>query len=308
LGNTEKGVILTLIVAMLLALESAMVKLCYGSGFDANSILAFRMSLGAAIFLAGSLIGRQKLFLPRKHWRYAAFLILVFFFTCRAYYLAIGRLPMATAVLFFFLYPVFTALIAWFWRREHLGMGKIASLFISIAGILIFSLTSLGKLDIWGVALALLAAIGQAVYMVFLEDFLKKDDASGHAFLNTMLPALGIIYFVMMLTQGHVIVPGNLSGWFPMMILAFFCTAVAIYLSNLGILLAGATLAAIVCTMEVPFAAAMAYLFFGDRWTPWQFVGAVCIFIAVLMVNVPFLNKRDKRVLPEPIKEKKKLM
>ncbi len=78
-----------------------MVKMCYTGGFNA-SILAFRMILGVAFFLTGSLIGRQKIALPRKHWGYAAFLITVYFFTCRNYYLAIGKLPMATAVLFFF--------------------------------------------------------------------------------------------------------------------------------------------------------------------------------------------------------------
>jgi drug/metabolite transporter (DMT)-like permease len=47
------------------------------------------------------------------------------------------------------------------------------------------------------------------------------------------------------------------------------------------------SIAVIVATMEVPFAAVVAFLAFGDRLGKWQVVGGILVILGIALLSIP---------------------
>jgi len=298
MSRTQQGIVFSLIGTFCLAFEVIFVKICYEAGFNENSVLTFRFLLGGILFVIFGLLAKQKLLLNRKQLLWALPTIILYILTARILYVGYHYLPSGTAVFFFFTYPIFTVLIEWLWQKEPFSKVKMIALGLSILGLLLFSLSSLGELNILGVSCCLIAAVFQSLYLVTFVRFSAKAKASEYTFSTTMLLVSTVILLLLHLGRQEMALPTTINGWLPMLAIAAICTLLAVFLCALGTSHAGASISAIVFAMQVPFAALLAFLFFGDRWTPLQFVGAALLLLAVLFVNFAALKKQKGTVKP----------
>ena len=296
MSKTQQGILFSLAGTFCLAFEVIFVKICYEAGFDENSVLTFRFLLGGILFVILGLLAKQKLLLNRKQLLWALPTVILYILTARILYVGYHYLPSGTAVFFFFTYPIFTVLIEWLWQKEPFSKVKIIALVFSILGLLLFSFSSLGELNVLGVSCCLIAAILQSFYLVTFVRFSAKTQASEFSFATTMLLVAAAILLLLHLGRQEIALPGAISGWWPMLAIAAICTLLAVLLCTLGTSHAGASISAIVFAMQVPFAALLAFFFFGDRWVPLQFIGAALLLLAVLFVNFAALKKQKETV------------
>ncbi len=119
------------------------------------------------------LLGERKLLLAARGLTGFAALICVFY--------AITHLPLAEAMVLQYLHPMFTAVLALFFLKEHLTKGTLICIFLSFIGVLIivqprflFASSSI-HYDAFTVMIAILGALGSAVAYTIVRALGKTE-------------------------------------------------------------------------------------------------------------------------------------
>ena len=291
--NTKSlGAILVTISAIFVSAESVTVKLCYSANWNYFSLMTFRFLFGFMIMSSLALFMKKRLLLTKENLKFGTILALLHVSISSLLYIAFDLLPAATAILFFYCYPVFTAIVAYFLEKERLSFVTLISLVLVIGGVVVFSGSVWGDINVLGVTVALICAVLNSIFFVLLARFLRKG-ADPITFTNYTFMTGFVIFSVISLSSGNLVLPSQAISWAYMLFLALAPTCVAILLFNMGVKRTGATLGAIIYGLEVPVSALYAFLIFGDTWQPLQILGAVMIISAVLLPNI-WQNQIDR--------------
>ncbi|NNE46336.1 MAG: DMT family transporter, partial [Rhodothermales bacterium] len=104
------------------------------------------------------------------------------FMALLCFFYAIARLPLADVTVIHFTHPVFVALLAALFLREHVSLRQAASLFISITGVLVITRPSfltrsaVGMLPPLVVGVAIVGAILASVAYVLVRKLRESED------------------------------------------------------------------------------------------------------------------------------------
>ena len=183
--------------------------------------------------------------------------------------------------------PVFVTVVAWLLWREPLTRRKLIAIVLAFIGtVLISRLNGLGARQI--TLFGLLIALGAAFTYGGLSLFGKKL-IGDYSSWTILLYAFGFGALILLPFQIRVDIPRPLSpqvvGYYAGLILLSTISGFALYTSGLRRL--QASVAAIVATTEVPFAAAVSYIALGERLKGWQMLGAVLIVSGVVLLSWP---------------------
>ncbi|MEI6896246.1 MAG: DMT family transporter [Psychromonas sp.] len=139
-------------------------------------------------------------------------------------YYAVTTLPLAEATILQYIHPVFTALLAFFFLKEHIQRSTITCILCSLVGLLImiqpnFLQDSNTQYSWLSIGAGLLGAFGSAVAYVIVKKLTKTEDSSvivfyfpiisipiavillGNDFVAPSLAALGVLILVGIFTQ-----------------------------------------------------------------------------------------------------------
>lgn len=193
-------------------------------------------------------------------------------------------IPASTFVVLFYTYPAMVAIIGLFLGVRLSKMGWLALILTTIGVILTvpdFSLS--GENFMLGFIIAMINALAVAIYFLMLNRVMRGVTAYGRssAFVITgtlFFVSLTIIFFGLR-------VPPNLQTWGMLIGLAIVSTCMPIFLVNIGIQKLGAGRAAIVSASEPLFAIILSILLLGESLLPLQWVGAIIIVAAVVLLE-----------------------
>jgi drug/metabolite transporter (DMT)-like permease len=202
------------------------------------------------------------------------------FFSLSCFYYAIIHLPLADATVIQFVNPVFTALIAALWLREHLGLRETALVVASLAGVILvarpgFLFGGAGALEPFPVLIGLCGAIFSASAYTTVRRLRKEP------------PMLIVFYFAVVCTL--VSTPLVLAE-FRRLSLAqvglLACVGLATHLGQVcltwGLRLERAGRASAVGYLQIVFAALWGWLLFTEVPDIWTWVGAAVIVACTL--------------------------
>lgn len=206
-----------------------------------------------------------------------------------AFFHSFRYLPSSIAATIQFLYPVMVMLIMVFFFHEKFNWLVAFSVAIGFMGILLLSTASTpaesldtNKDITWGVALALLAGLGNSLYMVSLQ-VAKLPNLDG-AVITFYVMVFGTIFSLL-----NALVSSSLQ-WLDFsenFILAFLLALVTAVISNLALVWSiqktGSTLAAILGVMEPVTAVIIGITVFKDPFTYGLACGFFLIIISVLL-------------------------
>ena len=203
------------------------------------------------------------------------------------YFMAIARIPLATAISAFFVGPIIAVAIAVVWLREQMNWRKATSLGLGFAGALVIARPG-GGLDP-GILLALAAGVCFGFYLVT-----TRMTAMSASPLQT-LAFQSLVGTLMM-------VPQAVFTWSTPRLDEVWMFAglglVSVFSHGLSISAfrhAGATTLAPLVYLELVSAAAIGYFAFGETLDIGTMIGAVCIVAAGLI-----LIERKSRRTPAP--------
>ena len=197
--------------------------------------------------------------------------------------MAVKRLPVTVAILLFYTYPFFTALVSTLTGDHRITRGLALSLVAAFSGLLLVLGVSPAGVDPWGVA----AAIGAAVVFTGTLTLTPRLAPGLNAPFRTLLmftAATAVIGGIAVGTD-NVRWPSEQIAWASLAGLAAFY---ALGIVGLYLLLPrlGPMQTAVVLNMEPVFVAVISWLAVGERLTGLQLAGAALVVGAVIANQV----------------------
>ncbi len=269
-----------------------------GSGAGPLAVVALRATLAAAVLgLALLLFRRSALRLP---WREVPFFALYGLVGVAllylAFILAVREVGAALSTTIFYAYPTIAALLAALFLKEPLTWRKALPLPVAFLGcVLVSGLWPGGQVD-WrpaGVFWSLLSGTTFAFYFILGRRALARHHpwtalfyslAWGALFLDLLWAALSFFPPAWPL-RGSIPAWSAASFWGALAYLALGAT-LGLYLADLQALRRiEVRQLGLIGTMEPFISALLAFLFFGERLTPWQWAGALLIVSGVVWLR-----------------------
>lgn len=192
--------------------------------------------------------------------------------------------------------PIFVTIMAWIIFKEPLTQRKIIAIILSVTGTVLIS-GILGLNTIQLSKIGLIASIFSAIFYGSFSLFGKKltGDYNPWTILVYIFgfATLTLLPFQLLAPSPYPYqIPALL--YFISLILIATIGGFVLYTTALGRL--QASIAAIIATSEIVFAAILAYFILNERMDIWQIVGAILISSGVILVSLPNGNKNQKTV------------
>jgi drug/metabolite transporter (DMT)-like permease len=206
------GILLALAVALSFACNTALASVAYRNGASALSVLTYRTLLAtAALFVILKVAGVPMTLSPRKRWIAWALGVLLGTYS---YGLlgAIQYMPLALAVLTFYLWPLIMGVAAASLGMERMTPALGVALVVAFAGLVLALDVQAGTLSPIGVALAASGAVLNVVMMLANRKLVGAQQDSRPVTLH-MLMTGSLTYIVACLVWGDFPLPQSGLGW-----------------------------------------------------------------------------------------------
>lgn len=191
------------------------------------------------------------------------------------------------------LYVVFTPLIALAAFRTPVPAPVWIGVVLSLAGLLLLSGAPGGS---WaGNALVLGNAVAQSLQIAAMERFAPRYDARALTFLQMAVSCLAFV--VIAVAAGHVEAPPDTKTWYALVVTGLFAGALGYLVATWVQSRTTAARAALVFTLEAPFAALFGVLLLSERlgWAGWA--GCVVMLCGIVLAE-PAAASALRRLVP----------
>jgi drug/metabolite transporter (DMT)-like permease len=294
--HLSTGLVLALASATAFGLSGALARGLLDAGWSAGAVVLVRLSIASLVVLplaARALKGRWGVL--REH----AGLLLLFGAipvagTQFAYFSAVERMDVGPALLIEYTAPA--AVVVWLWLRhgERPGPLTVAGAGLAALGlVLVLDLLSGANLDPVGVAWALMAMAGVAVYFVLAAK--PREDLPPVALAGFGLAAgaliLAVLGAVQLLPMDATTASPEYAGnavvwWLPLVGLGVVTAGFAYVTGIAASVRLGSRLASFVALLEVVFGVFFAWLLLDQLPGPLQLVGGALIIAGVVVVKL----------------------
>lgn len=287
--NVNKGIKYMLFASFMFALMGVVAKeLSYN--LSSIEVVFFRNVFGV-IFILYSIYNSPLKQIGGKFWLLifrgtAGFIALLFFFY------NIANIPLGEAMTFSKTSTIFTALLAYFFLKEHIGFKGWIGVFIGFIGILFiteFDGSSLKKTDYLGI----LSGVGAALAYTAIRELRKYYDSRAIVLsfmaVGTVIPLILMIISEFYINPnldfmlGKFVMPTNYE-WFIIVLLGIFSTYAQIYMTK-AYAVAKAGIIGTISYSNIVFSIILG-LFIGDAFPSFIIVlGIILIVISGILVS-----------------------
>ena len=199
--------------------------------------------------------------------------------TTLCFYTAIHLAPVNLVIIISYMYPTIVTLLSAVFLRQPITVYKIAALLMTVVGILFaIGLDSGGYF--LGIILAIIAAIFYSLYLVFASLSIQK--AGPFSASTVIILSSTVICGIVVGIQGPQW-PMTVSGWLAIIASALISTVLGLITFFAGLKRIDTANAAIISTLEVVVAVALAIIILGETLTLPKFIG-VCMVISAVVI------------------------
>ncbi len=278
------GIALALAAAAAFALANTSASVAYHGGSNPLTVAATRFlvpTAALAIWLPAAGISPA---LPKRDALIAASLGIVTALYTWALLRSFSSIPFALAVLIFYLFPLMAAAIV-----AGLGWEKFSW---RIAGAIVLALVGLafaldvrgGNLNVEGVTLAFLAAIGLAVVVAVSSRMFRKTDA--RTVTLHLAAAASVLLLILCAASGDFALPQTSSGW-----IGFGAAAVLYGFAMIAFFIAvsmiGPVRTSLLSYADAIISAGLGVVVLGQALTPVQAAGIALVIVALIGATAP---------------------
>ncbi|MFM9876836.1 MAG: EamA family transporter [Rhodoglobus sp.] len=303
---TTRGLITGVLASLAFATSGVFIKPLLESGWSPAAAVTVRAGIAGLALIPIAVIALRGRWaaLWRARWRVLGMALIGVAGTQLAYFAAITRIPVSTALLIEYLAPLILVALVWVRTRRTPRAVVLIGSVLAIGGlVLIIGPGSITATDGLGIIFALIAMLGVVGYYLIAA---RPSDglppvafaASGLVIGSLVLGAIGVIGIVPLKADfGAVpLLTAQVPWWVPLGFVALVGTAFAYVASIAASEMLGSRLMSFVGLMEVVFASIFAWLLLGEAITLLQGVGGVLILGGIALVRM----EREADVPLEP--------
>lgn len=271
----QKGILLVVISAVCYGFIPIFTLYAYQEGLETLDFLFYRYLVATIIFFLYMIVRRIRI---RLNWKQVFWLFIIggvfnllqsIFFVSAVKYISAGL-----TTLLFFIHPILVAVLSYF-GGDKLSRGTAVAIFISFGGLLLVLGTSLGKVNMLGVALSLAAAVFYTGFIMLGNRVVKDVDTvvmTSFVSLFTLAALLPLTFVI-----GGLGFPTTVNGWMAAAGCGIVTSNIALFAFFAGITAVGATTATILSNVEPVTTVGLSALLFSQHLTGMQFLGGVLI-------------------------------
>ena len=291
---------IVLAAAALFGMLGPLARFAYDAGMEPTAFVAWRgvVALAASLAYVAWRVRRRGIRLVRlgdlpARARVLLVVAATMGFTLNlSMFIAFDRITVALALLGFYTYPAMVAVLNVVLGRERLDTIRVVALGLAIVGMIAVVASQLDpagglRIDVIGVALALVAALSQTVFVVIGRDGYREVPTEQAMTVVLGATAVGaIVLTVIGGSAASLIYPLQAPDVLPL--LAFtgiFAAAIPSIGFLTGIRAIGGTRAGILMLFEPVVGVALAAWLLGESLVPVQLVGAMAILAAALVLQ-----------------------
>lgn len=167
--------------------------------------------------------------------------------------------------------------------KKKIKAKLLLSVILATIGIVCLTLNeelTINKGDI----LCILCATSFAVQVLVMERIPKSADSVAIGALQLGITA--VVNFILSFFLENFIVPRDLKVWGVIVILGVFCTAFCYIIQIYALKNTSAIQAGIILSLEPVFSAIFAYIFLGELLSKQGYIGAILLFISVILAGI----------------------
>jgi drug/metabolite transporter (DMT)-like permease len=258
-------------------------KIAEDLGLETTTLLTFRFVLGAGLLWLGLIASGRATLLDTRDRRVALALGLLYALFTGLYFWGLLFIPAGLTGLVFYTYPVYVYVLAVWLLDERLSRFKLGALVLALGGVGLIVGGDPDAVDLVGVGLVLLAALGLAGYVVGSRAALASADSD--AFAGTALVGTAGAFVLFGLGSGRFALPSGSSQWLVVLGIAVVGTAVPMFLYISALDRIQASHASVLGTAEPLVTVALGILVLGESPSPLLFVGGALVLTGVVLVQ-----------------------
>ncbi|MCW3464548.1 EamA family transporter [Chitinophaga nivalis] len=289
-----KYILLVFAGACSFGILSTFVKLSYRSGYTAAEISGSQAFTGMLVlWLLYLLLERKKVpqQVPKRQYWQMLLTGATIGITTFVYYLSVHWIPASVAIVLMMQFSWIGLLLEWIFFRQKPQPVQLLAILLILAGTALasgFSFTHLPALPLIGVLTAFGSGVLYAVYIV-ANGRIRHDLPLFKRSALMMTGSAAAIFLVnspALIHSTHA--DAGLLKW--ALFLSFFGTIIPPVLFSKGIPKIGATMSAIIMTVELPVAVLCAHFILHEPIAPLQWAG-----IALMLLSIALVNLRRKQ-------------
>ena len=273
------GIALALATAVAFALANSSASLAYHGGSNPLTVAAIRFVLPTAALVVWLSMRGVPLGLPARDGWVAAALGAVTAVYTWALLSAIGAIPLALAILVFYLFPLVATVILGVCGWEKLGWRTIAAIVLAFAGLALALDPRGGNLDIEGVALAFVGALGLGTVIAVSSRVFRAGDSRPVTLY--MAAVAGVLLVTLCVAQNQSVLPQTGLGWVGFVGAAVFY-AFAMIAFFIAISMIGPIRVSLLSYAEPVIAAGLGVTLLGEALAPVQIAGIALVVTALV--------------------------
>jgi len=283
------GFCLAVTAAVSFAVGSSLAVITYQDGASPLSLITTRIAFTIIVLWMFIRMTGGKTGLERRDRNISLMLGLVLGVQSYTLYEAIKLLPVALAILTFYLYPLLIAVSVHFMGRERISPVLAMSLIGAFVGLALALDVGGGGLDTMGVALSVASAVTFTIMAVSTQPMIARTGDSRP--INLHMHYSGLVAFVLIdLALGEFDLPSGTTGWLAYAAMPFFyAIATTTFFIALGHI--GPVRSSLVMNLEPVMSIILGFLILGQVLTPLQLGGAAIVIAAVIAVKLDGFRK-----------------
>ena len=256
----------------------------YTEGMNTPSVLFYRFGLAWVIVALVMLFRKESLKVNKREFLTLSALGVLFIFSSLTLYLSFHLMPAGVASTILFTYPVMTAVIMALFFHERIRLGTMASIALSLAGVLLLYWGDPGgALHLGGVVLVLVSALTYALYIIVVDKSPLQMSSFKINFYVLFYCAAGMALFALVSGQ-PLMLPASPRAWLWVGWLAVVPAIMALVMMVYAAKYLGSTPTAILGALEPTTAVLIGVFVFSEPFTLRLLLGIVLILAAVVFV------------------------
>jgi drug/metabolite transporter (DMT)-like permease len=295
-SSASRGLVIAVVAAFTFGTSGALVKPLLESGWSPAAAVTVRALVGGLVLMPVALLSLRGRWdaLWRGRYRVAAMGLVGVAATQLAYFGALQRITVGTAILLEYMAPILLVAVAWALSRRRPELVVLAGSVVAVVGLVLVVAPARGAaLDALGLLLGVAAMVGCAFYYLLAarpSDGLPPVALAafglvlGGAVLGAV-GATGILPFATS-TRNVALLGGAAPWWLPILLVGIVSTAVAYTANITASELLGSRLASFAGLLEVIAATLYAWLLLGERLSVPQLLGGTLILGGIVLVRL----------------------
>lgn len=280
MSTKQKGIVFTVIATVIFGITPAIGKLSYALGNNGIQLSFLRHLIVLPLFFLIVVYRKESFRLTKQQTFDVVKVGLGSALTIVTLYSSYSFIGVGSATVLHFLYPLFVVLLNFFFYHQKLNMKQMICLVIAIAGV--FCFVDLSFDSMIGFFLAVISGVFFAYYMVGMDHSTIRQ-LSPYVF-NFYLVLLNVvfIFILALLTNSFHAMP--IEGYLLSGIVAILTSLIGVVLLQKGIYCLGASLTAILSTLEPMTSVVVGILFLNETMTFLKVIGCILVLISTFIL------------------------